>query len=131
MSAYKTLICTFKDKETLVDSLINLGWKPMVDQPQKLRGYRNDLRDISADIIVTKDQLSAASNDLGFKFDPALNEFLMICSDYDCKIGISDKVKQSYAITAVKKALSKNKFTIKEEIKNSNKSVVLTAGKII
>lgn len=131
MSAYKTLICTFKDKETLVESLVNLGWKPSVDNPQKLRGYRNDTRNVTAEIIVSKDQISSSSNDLGFTYDESLKEFLMYCSDYDCKIGISDKVKQSYAITAIKKALIKNKFSIKEETKTPNRNVVLTAGKII
>ncbi len=65
-------------------------------------------------------EISSSSNDLGFTYDESLKEFLMYCSDYDCKIGISDKVKQSYAITAIKKALIKNKFSIKEETKTPN-----------
>ena len=36
----------------------------------------------------------------------------MICSDYDKHKGVADKVKQSYAVTAIKIALKKNKFSI-------------------
>jgi hypothetical protein len=131
MSAYKTLTCTFRDKETLLESLNSLGWHPVVGAVENLRGWEDDQRDMVAEIIVKKEEISKFSNDLGFLYDTKLKEYLMLCSDYDCKIGVSDKVKQNYAITAIKKALVKNKFSINSEIKNSNKNVVLTAGKII
>jgi hypothetical protein len=53
----------------------------------------------------------------------------MICSEYDQNIGVADKIKQSYAVTAIKTALSKNKFSVKAEMKD--KTIKITAGKII
>ncbi len=71
------------------------------------------------------------SNDLGFAYDEEKNEYIMLCSEYDSYEGLEDKVKQSYAVTAIKVALSKNKFSIKTETKEQNKTITITAGKII
>ena len=64
-------------------------------------------------------------------FDEEKNEYLMLCSEYDSHKGLEDKVKQSYAVTAIKVALSKNKFSIKTENKLKDKTITITAGKII
>jgi hypothetical protein len=130
MSAYKTIKCSFKDKKTLLESLNNLGFNPVeYSEKHSLSGYRNDLRQEKAEIIVPKSQISSVSNDLGFTYDEENKEYLMICSDYDSHKGLADKVKQSYAVTAIKNALKKNKFSIKSEIKN--KSITINASKII
>jgi len=130
MSAYKLIKCSFKDKEILLDSLQSLGFKPVeYSEKHSLSGYRNDLRNEKAEIIVPKSQISSVSNDLGFAYDDESKEYLMICSDYDSHKGLADKVKQSYAVTAIKNALKKNKFSIKSETKN--KSITINASKII
>lgn len=132
MSAYKSLTCSFKDKDALIASLKELGYKPTVNETkQNLRGYRNDIREQTAEIIVPRNQISSASNDLGFSYDEAKKEYIMICSEYDLHQGVGDKIKQSYAITAVKLALKKNRFTVKSEVHEKNGNVILTAGKII
>jgi hypothetical protein len=131
MSAYKTINCSFKDKSTLLQSLKDLGYHPMeYKEKQKLTGYLNDLRNEVAEIIVPKVQISRSSNDLGFTYDISAKEYIMICSDFDIHNGLADKVRQSYALTAIKTALKKNKFNITVEEKN-NKSITLTANKII
>jgi len=91
----------------------------------------NDTREEKAEIIVPRKQISLASNDLGFSFDDSSKEYIMICSDYDSHKGVADKVSQSYALTAIKSALKKNKFTVSAEVKNTDKSITITAGKII
>lgn len=132
MSAYKRIECSFKDKETLIEALQNLQYNPIVGETKiNLVGYMNDVREQSAEIVVPKAQISKASNDLGFTYDESKEEYLMICSDYDLGIGIADKVKQSYAVTAIKNALKKNKFTIKNEALDKNKTITIKAGKII
>lgn len=130
MSAYKKITCSFKNKNILVECLKNIDYAPVVyEEKHNLYGYRNDVREETAEIIVPKNQISKASNDLGFTYDEEKDEYHMICSDYDLSRGIGDKVKQSYAITALKSALKKHKFNISSEIKN--KIVTINANKII
>ena len=132
MSAYKTIQCSFKDKNILLDCLKELGYEPVVyKEKSKLSGYRGDQREQTAEIIVPRTQISPVSNDLGFAFDEEKNEYLMLCSEYDSHKGLEDKVKQSYAVTAIKLALSKNKFSVKTETKAKDKTITITAGKII
>jgi hypothetical protein len=130
MSAYKSLSCSFKDFDTLIEALKELKFEPVVyKEKQNLRGYTDDVREDKAEIIIPKNQLSLASNDLGFSYDEKTNEYNMICSEYDLHKGIGDKVKQSYALVAIKSALKKHKFTISTEMKD--KKVTIHAGKII
>lgn len=134
MSAYKTIQCSFKDPKTLVDSLKDLGLSPVIyDEKHNLRGYTGDIREEKAEIIVPKEQLNrlftGASNDLGFSFDSEKKQYNMLCSDYDMTAGVADKVTQSYALTAIKTALNKNKFNIVSE--KREKTIVLNATKII
>ncbi len=132
MSAYKTIQCSFKDQEVLLDCLKDIGYNPVVyKEKNNLTGYRGDSRSQSAEIIVPRSQISAVSNDLGFAFDEEKGEYVMLCSEYDSHRGVGDKIKQSYAIVAIRKALSKNKFSINTEIKDKNKTITITAGKII
>ena len=130
MSAYKYIKCSFKDRNTLIESLESLGRNPVeYKEKHQLMGYMNDSREDKAEIIVPKSQISRASNDLGFAYDDQLKEYLMICSDYDKHKGVADKVKQSYAVTAIKIALKKNKFSINTETKNN--TITISASKII
>ncbi len=131
MSAYKTISCSFKDQNTLVKSLEALGYNPVLyKEKRNLTGYQNDIREQSAEIIVPRNQISSASNVLGFSYNEEEKEYQMICSDYDMHLGLADKVKQSYAVVAIKTALKKNKFGINEEI-TKDKTVSIKAGKVI
>jgi hypothetical protein len=132
MSAYKVISCSFKDQNTLLDCLKNLGYEPVVyKEKHNLKGYQNDLRDQKAEIIVPKNQISNSSNDLGFSYDDKTEEYVMLCSDFDAHKGVADRVKQSYALTAIKSALKKNKFTINSEVVGKDKTITISAGKII
>jgi len=130
MSAYKTINCSFKNQETLIECLKELGFTPVVyKEKTKLVGYMGDERNEIAEIIIPRLLISNLSNDVGFAYDEDKKEYVMICSEYDQNIGVADKIKQSYAVTAIKTALSKNKFSVKSEMKD--KTIKITAGKII
>ena len=132
MSAYKTIECSFKDQNILIESLKELGWEPVIyKEKRNLTGFMSDAREQQAEIIVPRLQISSLSNDLGFTFCDDKKQYLMICSDYDNHKGVADRVKQSYAVTAIKQALTKNKFSIKTEAKDKNNIITITAGKII
>lgn len=130
MSAYKTITCSFKNKNILIEALKSLDYQPEVhEEKHNLTGYQSDTREEQAEIIVPKSQISHSSNDLGFTYDHGLGEYIMVCSEYDLKKGIGDRVKQSYAVTAIKSALKKNRFNVAQEVKNKN--IVISANKII
>ena len=78
-----------------------------------------------------KNQISRISNDLGFVYDEEKKEYTMICSDFDSHKGVADKVKQAYALIAIKSALKKHKFSINAETKGKDKTITINAGKII
>lgn len=130
MSAYKTIQCSLKDKNILIESLKNIGWEPVCYKASRpLHGFEGDTRPQKAEIVVPKCQISASSNDLGFSYDGQNKEYLMLCSLYDLHSGVGDKVQQSYATTAIKKALEKNKFNLKVE--STNEKIIIKAEKII
>jgi hypothetical protein len=130
MSAYKRIECSFKDKNTLIESLKEAGFKPVIYEDKRpLVGYMNDTREEKAEIIVPKNQISTASNDLGFSYNENKKEYTMICSDYDLHKGVADKVMQHYALSAIKSALKKNKFNIVSEKKSQK--ITINASKII
>lgn len=131
MSAYKTINCSFKDRNALVECLKNIGYAPVeYNEKHNLMGYLNDTRDQKAEIIVPKNQISKSSNDLGFSYNEQEKVYEMLCSEYDAHKGVADKVKQSYALTAIKIALKKNKFIVSSENTKENK-ITLNANKII
>jgi hypothetical protein len=132
MSAYKKIDCSFKDYTTLIDCLKHLGYDPIVyKEKHNLSGWQNDIREEKAEIIVPKNQISRISNDLGFVYDEEKKEYTMICSDFDSHKGVADKVKQAYALIAIKSALKNHKFSINAETKGKDKTITINAGKII
>jgi hypothetical protein len=78
--------------------------------------YLNDERDQQAEIIVPKEQLNKmftkASNDLGFIWNDETEQFDMICSEYDVKLNIPARIKQSYAKSVIEKALEAQYFSV-------------------
>lgn len=73
MSAYKKIECNIVDKDTLLEALKTLGFKPEVFvEPTNLKGYMGDTRKEVAHIIIPRDQVNfftGASNDIGFFWD--------------------------------------------------------------
>jgi ABC-type uncharacterized transport system YnjBCD ATPase subunit len=117
MSAYKLVKCSIKDQDLLIKALEDLGFSPKVfETAQSLRGYLNDERDQQAEIIVPKEQLNKmftkASNDLGFIWNDETEQFDMICSEYDVKLNIPARIKQSYAKSVIEKALEAQYFSV-------------------
>jgi hypothetical protein len=137
MSAYKLIKCSIKDKELLLKALQELGFKPeLFNTPQFLRGYRGDTREQSADIVIPKEQINKlytkASNDLGFKWNPEIEAYDMICSEYDDRLNISNRIKQAYAKCVIAEALEKQYFSVEsniEQIKNKKQIKIEIVGK--
>lgn len=100
MSKYVELETVLSDEKYLIESLTELGYTPEVAlQGRSLVGYMGDVRQETANVILRRNQLDSASNDIGFARD-ASGIFRAIISDYDRSIGFDGawlgKVTQAY-----------------------------------
>ena len=124
MSAYKKINCNIVDKNCLLKALEVLGFTPAeFELPVNLKGYKNDTREEVANIIVSKEQLNSftgASNDLGFLWNEEEKKYEMICSEYDTKLKIDERVIQAYAKVVLEEALEKQGFKIKVNIADTD-----------
>lgn len=85
MSAYITLLTPMTDRECLLHALADLGIGPekveVHEEAVALAGYQGDRRAQRAHVIVRRQHLSTASNDLGFMATATGHQ--LIVSDYD------------------------------------------------
>jgi hypothetical protein len=142
MSAYKKIKCNFVNKDSLIKALKTIGLNPITHEiATNLRGYKNDIRNEKAEIIIPKEQLNelftGLSNDLGFKWNEAENKYDMICSDYDKANKMDERVIQAYAKVVLEEALEEQGYKIKiniedSELKNRKQAQInIVARKII
>ena len=90
MSKYAELRTVIGDGSILADALRDLGYCPEVaSEPESLYGYLGDQRQEKATIIIRRNQLDSASNDIGFSRGPD-GAFRAIISEYDRSIGFDD-----------------------------------------
>ncbi len=83
MSKYMTFTDTaFKDRECLLQALAECGYAE-VEQGESLSlyGYRGDKRPETAQLVVRRKFIGAASNDLGFQ--KTENGYVPVISEYD------------------------------------------------
>jgi hypothetical protein len=123
MSAYKKIECNIVDKDTLLEALELLGLKTDVFvEPRHLFGYRGDLRQETAHIVVSREELNnkftGASNDIGFLWNGEKYDFII--SEYDKKSKVDQRVIQAYVKVALEKALAKQGYKIKVNINNED-----------
>lgn len=85
MSAYITLLTPMIDQECLLAALVDMGFGAtkveMHDTPVALVGYRNDTRQQTANIVIRRQHVGNASNDIGFL--ATSTGYQLIVSDYD------------------------------------------------
>ncbi len=90
MSKYLELQTVLTDENHLLDALRDLGFVPECSKDgDRLIGYRGDQRNERATIIIRRNQLDSASNDIGFARGPD-GSFRTIISEYDRSIGFDD-----------------------------------------
>ena len=139
MSAYKKIECEIVDKNSLLNALSSLGFKPICfTEPEQLTGFKGDKRNEKANIVIVvcympgnicekaniiipKDQVNhftGASNDIGFLWDAENKKYEMIVSDYDQAHKMHDRIIQSYVKVVLEEALAKNGFKIKVNIED-------------
>jgi len=141
VSAYKKIECDIVDKDSLLEALELLDLEAEVhENPINLKGYRGDVRNEKAHIVIDKKQVNkftGASNDIGFLWNEAENKYEFIVSEYDQRFKMDQRVIQAYVKVVLEKALKKNGFKIKVNIDEDNlkrkimSDLEITARKII
>ena len=84
MSAYHTQKTQYKDRDCLVEALAEMGYATVEvhDEAQNLVGYHGDTRSQKANVIVRRQYVGNAANDLGF-VKQADGTYSAIVSAYD------------------------------------------------
>ena len=119
MSKYNRQKSTYNDRDCLVEALHEMGYADVEihDDAVNLIGYHADTRPEKANVIVRRNYIGSAANDLGFVKE-ADGTFSCIVSDYDSrKHGVE-------WMTGLKKA-----YTEKRLIKHAAKNGLKYLGK--
>lgn len=127
MSEYHEVELEVNDEKSIVQALEELGYKPIVTtQPVQLEGYMGDRRSQRAHIVLPRNQVGGASNDIGF--EKVGNKYKMHISEYDIGANrFNDKeFKKLYNKNLVINKLKKSKKFKKKSISVDDKS-----GKIV
>lgn len=84
MSHFTTMTTQLTDTDALRAALADLGYGKIEvhEQPQQLYGYLGDKRADRANVIIRREHIGRASNDIGFLRQDG-GSFLAVISDYD------------------------------------------------
>jgi len=109
MSRFCTVKTELRDKTALLAALAETGqwapeWIESHDLPQPLFGYQGDKREEVANIIVRREHIGLASNDLGFVKNPD-GTYSSIVSEFDGRRidkAFMGRLKANYAFHVIK-----------------------------
>jgi len=124
MSEFNVIEVNFKNKNVLIDSLKQMGYKPKVfDESVNLKGYQGDTREQKAHIIIPRSQVGNASNDVGFEW--IKDKYRMHASEYDRPWRTGEKIKKLKQVYAEKIIIGKisrsSKYSLKSRIEQDGK----------
>lgn len=132
MSKYAAVETIFEDGEVLIKALNEVGYTTVenhIGNPAHLVGYQGDTRKDTADIIVRRQYVGGASNDLGFK-RAADGTYQAIISDYDSRRHNAEwlkKLKVEYQGARVQAIAQKNGYravSTGKKLANGNKQYI-------
>ena len=119
MSHFTSIKTQIKQVEPLLQALADLGFKAVEvhETAQNLFGFRGDVRSQVAEVIIRRQYVGAASNDIGFK-QQADGSFEAIISDYDRQIYSQqwlNQLTQRYGYHALMTTAPEQGFTVETE----------------
>lgn len=120
VSHFTKIKTNLKDAAALKLALADLGFKTVEthDTAQNLYGYQGDVRRQKAEIIIRREFIGAASNDIGFKrsddgsFEAIISEF----DSYQHNEIWLHKLKQRYSYHVVVKEMESQGYEITERV---------------
>lgn len=119
MSHFTVLKTRIVDQEMLLKALADLGFTQVEThaEAQRLYGYQGDLRQEAAEVIIRREFIGKASNDIGFKRGPG-GTFEAIISEYDrdqYSQDWLDSLTQRYAYHVARARLAEQGFNLVAE----------------
>ncbi len=133
MSHFTTVQTQFINRENLVKALGEVGYNniEVYDAPLNLYGFQGDMREQKAEIIIRRQFVGNASNDIGFRKNTN-NCYEAIISNFD-RTKHNDvwlgKLSQRYGILSTTQELKKKGFSLKQETL-ANGTIRLIARKL-
>jgi hypothetical protein len=128
MSAYGSLKTKYRDRECLLAALKEMGYETVEvhDEAQHLFGYQGDRRAQKANVIVRRQYVSSAANDIGWELQSD-GTYLQHISDFD-KGKHNTKwlngLKDHYAEKTIAKEAKKRGLVLKSRRVVNGKKVV-------
>jgi hypothetical protein len=122
MSHYSEIMIELTDEGCLVAALNRLGFKGKVEvhkEAQALYGYQGDVRAQKGHIIILRQHVGQAANDLGFERQ-ADGNYRVWVSDYDRKYNKYDdswmgRLKQAYGVEKARAEAKKKGYRVSEQ----------------
>jgi hypothetical protein len=122
VSHYSEVQIELTDEACLVAALARLGFKGKVElhqEAQPLYGYQGDVRAQNAHVIIRRQHVGPAANDLGFERQ-ADGKYRVWVSDYDVKYNKYDaawmgRLKQAYGVEKAKAEAKKRGYRMSEQ----------------
>jgi hypothetical protein len=122
MSHYSQVAIEITDEGCLLAALKRLGFEGKVEvhkEAQPLYGYQGDVRSQKAHVIIRRQFVGTAANDIGFERQPN-GSYRVWVSEFDQNHNKYDdtwlgRLKQSYGIEKVRKEAKKKGFRLTEQ----------------
>lgn len=119
MSHFTCIKTQIKHQDALLKALADFGFKEVEvhETAQHLYGYQGDLRSQTAEVIIRRQYLGSASNDIGFKRQKD-GQFEAIISEYDRHKYSQEWLNglaQRYGYHMLMETAPEQGFTIEEE----------------
>lgn len=119
MSHFTCIKTQLKNRDTLIQSLVDVGFNDVEvhETAQHLYGYQGDVREQTAEVIIRRQYIGAASNDIGFKRQDD-GQFEAIISEYDCQQYSQvwlNNLTQRYGYHTLLATAPEQGFTVEEE----------------
>lgn len=121
MSHFTAIKTEIREVKALVKALEDVGFQDKIEvheQAQKLYGFQGDLREETAEVIIRREHLGAASNDLGFKKQKD-GTYEAVISSYDRAYKYSqqwlNQLTQRYGYHVLMAVAPQEGFTVEEE----------------
>jgi hypothetical protein len=140
MSNYTDAKTNFKNAKTLVAALCAQGFTEdqieVHDTPQPLYGYQNDQRQQMAHVIIRRQHVGSAANDIGFYIDAQDPEKCRsYISEYDSQSNgyhaeWQRQLKRTYALEGAKASWAAKGFDVKTQTTEDGKIRVTMGRKV-
>lgn len=135
MSHYTNIKTQLKDRQFLIEALIEMGWQlsqiEIHNVATNLYGFQGDMRKDIANIIIRRQHVGGASNDIGFLLED--DSYTAIISQFD-KNHYNDtwmgKLKQEYVELMTEYKAKKKGMVVKKTTKtDGTRQLVLMKAK--